>query len=441
MPNSSLLTVLARSLLAGEQDVANVVARIKQALGKRGLPGIARRYIAAFAGKTRPRLSDVKRFVLSDPGWLQARSAKKVAIQRWLSEPQAMQPVAAARDWQRPSITSLGELATWLRLTPGELAWFANPFADPLHRNRRRGDSPLHHYTYTVLPKRSGGIRLLESPKQHLKLLQRQILNEILNNIPSHPAAHGFVRGRSIRTFTAPHAHQAVVLRMDIQDFFPSIVTARVQAFFRTAGYPDAVATALAGICTNSVPASVWTPHRLTLGVEQTFDLRKLYARRHLPQGSPASPALANLCAYRLDCRLAGLAQAAGATYTRYADDLAFSGGEEFARNPQPFADRVAAILLEEGFHAHYRKTRIMRPSVRQHLAGLVVNDHPNIPRDDYDRLKAILTNCLRHGTNSQNHKAHKDFRAHLLGRIAFVATVNPARAAKLRALFDQISW
>lgn len=443
MLNPSLLIVLARTLIAGEQDVDSIIARIKHAIGKRGLPGIARRYIAAFAGKPRPRQIAVQEFLLNDRGFhhIRNRARKEVPIQHWLTESQTMQPVAAARAWQLPVILSLGELAAWLRLTPGELAWFA----DPLHINRKRGNSPLHHYTYAVIPKRTGGIRLLESPKQHLKLLQRQILGEILNSIPSHPAAHGFVPGRSIHTFTAPHAHQPLVLRLDIADFFPSIVTARIQAFFRTVGYPDAVAFALAGISTNSVPASVWPPHRQQIGIEETARLRQLYTRRHLPQGAPTSPALANFCAYRLDCRLTGLAQAAGATYTRYADDLAFSGDDRFARgftrDAQPFADRVAAILLEEGFHAHYRKTRIMRASTRQHLAGLVVNAHPNIPREDCDRLKATLTNCLRQGSDSQNRESHPDFRAHLLGRIAFVATVNPTRAAKLRAIFDQISW
>jgi RNA-directed DNA polymerase len=161
----------------------------------------------------------------------------------------------------------------------------------------------------------------------------------------------------------------------------------------------------------------------------------------HLPQGAPTSPALANLLAYRVDCRLAGLAGSAGAAYTRYADDLAFSGDEAYARQAEHFSVQAAAILLEEGFTVHHRKTRIMRSGVRQQLAGQVVNVHLNVARTDFDRLKAILTNCIRLGPDSQNRGNHPSFRAHLLGRINFVTMVNAARGARLRGIFDQIRW
>jgi hypothetical protein len=150
---------------------------------------------------------------------------------------------------------------------------------------------------------------------------------------------------------------------------------------------------------------------------------------------------LANLCAYRADCRLAGLAEAADAVYTRYADDLAFSGGEEFARRVERFSLHAAAILLEEGFPVNHRKTRIMRQGVRQHLAGLVANQRPNIRRTEFDRLKAILTNCVRLGPESQNRGSHPHFRAHLEGKVSFVESINPGRGKRLRALFARIRW
>ncbi len=135
-----------------------------------------------------------------------------------------------------------------------------------------------------------------------------------------------------------------------------------------------------------------------------------------------------------MDCRLAGLARTAGATYTRYADDLAFSGGEAFERCINRFPIQVAAILSEEDFRVNHRKTRIMRQGVRQHLAGLVVNDHINIRRADFDLLKAILTNCVRRGPEGEN-------RAHLEGRVGFVESINPAKGLRLRRIFDQIAW
>ena len=99
----------------------------------------------------------------------------------------------------------------------------------------------------------------------------------------------------------------------------------------------------------------------------------------------------------------------------------------------------AAAILHEEGFAVHHRKTRIMRQGVCQRLAGLVANQRLNVPRADFDNLKATLTNCIRHGLESQNRAAHPAFRAHLEGRVGFVESINPVRGARLRALLQRI--
>jgi retron-type reverse transcriptase len=289
--------------------------------------------------------------------------------------------------------------------------------------------------------KRSGRIRLIEAPKPRLKKLQRQILALILARIPPHPAAHGFLKGRSIKTFTAPHVGQRVILRMDLMDFFPSISGARIQTVFRTMGYPESVADLLGGICTNAAPRDVWIKPEFDSNVIQLREAWALYAQPHLPQGAPTSPALANLCAYRVDCRLSGLVKSVGARYTRYADDLAFSGGDDFEQCVERFSTHVAAILHEEGFAVHHRKTRIMRQGVRQHLAGLVANQRVNVIRADFDRLKATLNNCIRLGPESQNRDAHFSFRAHLEGRVGFVEMINPAKGQRLRALFERIQW
>jgi RNA-directed DNA polymerase len=249
-------------------------------------------------------------------------------------------------------------------------------------------------------------------------------LAEILDKIPAHPAVHGFRRGRSITTYVSPHVGKRVVLKMDLQDFFPGITGARIQTVFRTIGYPESVADLLGGICTNAVPG-----------------YGDLYERPHLPQGAPTSPALANLCAYRVDCRLAGLARSAGAEYTRYADDLAFSGDADFERRVERFSTHVAAILTEEGFSVNHRKARIMRQGVRQRLAGLVANQRVNIIRTDFDRLKATLTNCVRLGPASQNREGHPLFREHLEGRVGFVESINAAKGRRLRRILERIEW
>ena len=351
--------------------------------------------------------------------------------------------VTPARMYPLPGLEGLQKLETvraladWLRLDPEHLFWFA----DLADRNGRKLDQALQHYHVRIQPKPDGSRRVLEVPKARLKALQRQIHREILAQVPLHPAVHGFRQGRSIVTFAAPHCGKDAVLRLDLQDFFPSISGPRVQALFRTLGYPEPVADLLGGLCTATTPKRFWSRDAGELSFNELEHMRTLYARPHLPQGAPSSPALANLCAFRLDLRLTKLAQAAGAEYTRYADDLAFSGDGLFASKAPRLAIHVAAIALEEGFHVQHRKTRLMRNAVRQHLAGLSVNRRPNLSRRELDRLEAILTNCVRYGPQEQNRDSHPDFRRHLEGRVAFAVMVNGSRAEHLQGLLRQIRW
>lgn len=441
MPTSAVISALARSILAGELIVDGVEARAMRTLGRRWrwLRPLAGRYVDAFAGRTRPRHREVVGFLLNDPGFQHARAKyrNEISIAEWIAEPQRMQPVAAAQRWNLPVIESIGSLADWLCLSIGELEWYA----DLKGLGYKHPEPKLHHYRYSVLAKRLGGVRLIERPKSNLKALQRRILSAILDRIPVHPAVHGFVKRRSIATFAAPHAGKDALLRLDLEDFFPSFPAARIQALFRTLGYPEHVADSLGGICTNAVPREVWKNRPPEIDRIEWLDARSMYARPHLPQGAPTSPALANLIAYRLDCRLFGLAKSAGAIYTRYADDLAFSGGLEFNRVAGRFSAHTSAIALEEGFSVNHSKTRIMRQGVRQHLAGIVVNRKLNVVRRELELLEAILTNCVRFGPESQNRAMLPHFRAHLEGRIGFVEMINRLKGNRLRALFEAIKW
>ncbi|MEV6811907.1 reverse transcriptase family protein [Micromonospora sp. NPDC051296] len=331
------------------------------------------------------------------------------------------------RAWHTPLIDDVGALAALLRLSVEHLDWYADRRA----MNRRADDQRLHHYRCRW----TDHGRLIEAPKPRLRALQRRLLVEVLGPIPVHPAAHGFVPGRSAHTFAAAHAGQPVVVRVDLLAFFSSVPAARVYGLFRTAGYPEPVAHTLTGLCTTRTPPSVLrhapsdVPHRSA----------RLAALRagHLPQGAPTSPALANLCAYRLDRRLAGLADAYAATYTRYADDLAFSG-DLTAHSTSSLITAVREIVRDEGFRIHPDKTRVRSRADRQLLAGLVVNDRPTVPRDEYDRLRAILHNAARTGLDAQNRTGHPAFADHLAGRVAWVGHQHPARAAKLAALLAE---
>jgi hypothetical protein len=349
----------------------------------------------------------------------------------------SMQPATGApQQWNVPTITTNAELFDWLGLEETTLHWLSAPW-----RSDHEKTGPGSHYRYRWIARRGRPPRLIEAPLPKLKAVQQCLLRGILEQILPHHAAHGFVRGRGVLSCVTPHLGQRCVLRMDIQDFFPTIRRARVLRVFLTAGYPEPVATTLANLCTTMTPFTVRQMGLAELPVNIAWPLRSRLQNRHLPQGAPTSPALANLCAFAMDLRLAGLAKKFEAHYTRYADDLLFSGGDSFRRDALRCEVQVGAILLEEGFAAAHRKTRIMPNSVSQQAVGLVLNHHATLPRKERDVLKAILTNCQRHGPASQNHSQHVDFRAHLQGRIAHAMHVHPASGERLQRLFETIDW
>lgn len=334
-----------------------------------------------------------------------------------------------------PALATAGELAAWLGLSAEELDWFSDA-----RQGQEHARAPaLLHYHHVLTRKRNGSPRLLEAPKTRLKAIQRRILREILARVPVHECAHGFVAGRSCLTGAQVHAGEAMVARFDLAEFFPSIGAPRVHGLFRALGYPWAVARHLTGLCTTVTPLGVID--RLSLAFSENAALRTTYRARHLPQGAPSSPALANLLAWRLDRRLHGLARAAEANYTRYADDLAFSGDAAFARSIGRFSTAVARVVVEEGFRLNPAKTRIMERHQRQSVTGLVVNAHLAVSRDAVDTLRAILHNCARGDPQAQNRDGVPDFRRHLEGRVAWVEQVDPRRGARLWALFRRIEW
>jgi hypothetical protein len=134
---------------------------------------------------------------------------------------------------------------------------------------------------------------------------------------------------------------------------------------------------------------------------------------------------------------LTGIAQRYCARYTRYADDLAFSGSLS-PSSAVTLVDRVRAIAADEGFRINDAKTRVRGSADRQLLAGLVVNAAPAVPREEYDALRALLHNAIRTGLEEQNRDGHPDFAAHVAGRIAWVGHHHPTRAAKLQTLYAQ---
>jgi retron-type reverse transcriptase len=342
--------------------------------------------------------------------------------------------------WPIAAIESVHALGERLELSDGQLAWLA----DVRGLERTVTAEKLRNYRYHTVHRRHGLPRVIEAPKARIKEVQRWLLREILDHVPTHDSAHGFVRGHSVVTHARLHSGQAAVLRLDLKDFFASIAAGRVYGIFRTVGYGPAVAHVLTGLCTNTVPQTVW--HAIPRSaeprlVQARFRLGRQLATPHLPQGAPSSPALANLAAFGLDRRLTALAASHGLRYSRYADDLTFSGPCRLRARRAQVEDLVAMIAREEGFAVNTGKTSLISAARRQSVCGVVVNVHPNVTRAEYDRLKAILHNAARHGVAGQNRAGVSDLEAHLRGRIAWVASLNPKRGAKLRQRFADITW
>lgn len=425
---------LARAMLAGAHREDALAARMAACLEARPpwLAALAQA-MARVPGEVWRRLDvvDLARRVEAHEGFAEAWAGPlRPEARRWLLRPPDDLP-AAPGGLQRPHWATVGALARGLGLTPAGL-W---RLTLPTDWQRRR---PLaqQHYRQALVPKRAqdAGWRLLEVPEPHLRAVQRRLLDQLLNGLPPHAAAWGFTPGRDVVQHAALHAGQGRVLRLDLSDFFSTVRAARVHALFKTLGYSTAVARALTALCTTAVPEA-WLRTEPRLGWPQRQRLRDA----HLPQGAPTSPALANLCAFALDARLAGLAQAFGARYSRYADDLVFSGPA--ALPVRAITAWVEAIAADEGFVVNARKTRSQGVAQRQSVCGIVVNQRPNLARTEFDRLKAILHRCVVDGPAGQNRDGHADWRGHLQGRVAWAARLNPARAEKLRRLLDRVDW
>jgi RNA-directed DNA polymerase len=426
---AELSRALAFALLAGAWEPVSASRRASAALEPRArwVPGLVRAVFAAYHRAPADRPRELTAFIDATVRW-GALAGPAPRVVRWFV------PVAAMgrMRWPVPELADLGALASFLGVQAGELSWLA----DVRGLERGTADERLRNYRYATRARRSGLPRIIESPKPRLKAAQRRVLHDILDWIPAHPAAHSFTRGRSVVTHARAHTGEYAVLRIDLEDFFASIAAARVYGILRAAGYPEAVAHALTGLATNAVPSKV-----LAEIPPAAAGLRRRLATPHLPQGAPTSPALANLAAFKLDRRLTGLAAALGLTYTRYADDLTFSGGRLLAARAAGLRATVATVASEEGFHVNERKTTLATRAGRQTVCGVVVNARTNVARTEYDTLKAILHNAASGDPQAQNRDGVADFRAHLLGRVAWVASLHPARGAKLRRLHAAIDW
>jgi len=300
------------------------------------------------------------------------------------------------------------DIATALDLTTKQLQHYS------IHRCRET--SP--HYVAFAIPKRRGGHRVIHAPKRRLKAILRKLNAMLVEKLPVSSYAHGFARGRSIATNATSHVGKAVVLKFDLKDCFPSIHFGRVRGLLIAMGYAYPVAATLAVLMTEAPrqPVEVGgTVYHVPTGP------------RVCVQGAPTSPGLCNAVLARMDRRLAGLARKYGFDYSRYADDLTFSGNDAAA--VKPLLGIVPRIVQEEGFTVNSGKTQVQRRGRRQRVAGVIVNDCAGLSRHERRRLRAAIH-------NQQNNAADTKARQRLGGRLAYLKMLNPSQAEPLIASF-----
>ena len=204
-------------------------------------------------------------------------------------------------------------------------------------------------YKRFYIPKKDGSFREINAPCMSLKMVQKWILQNILYKVRVSPYSFGFVRngkGCPLVRCAERHRNNLYILKMDLRDFYPSISREKIYIQFLELGYNTYASNLLTNLCT---------------------------LEKKLPQGAVTSPFLANLVCYRLDIKIAGYCNKRDITYTRYADDLTFSGDNRDML--KKIYGMIKKIAEEEGFIVNQKKTQFLSPKVHKKIVGVTVND------------------------------------------------------------------
>ena len=297
-----------------------------------------------------------------------------------------------------------------------ELGKIGHPFTMPqlnFFINPKRTAS--RYRTFTI-PKKSGGVRTISAPIKLLKSFQTYV-NRLLQAFYDAPeCVTGFVPEKSVVDNAEQHIGQTYVFNSDLKDFFTSISQARIWGALKTMpfNFPEKIAAAIAGMCCIQ-----------EIVQEEDGNVKKRYV---LPQGSPCSPVLTNIVCHNLDWKLSGLARRFHVRYSRYADDITFSGNHNVFQNDSEFMTEFRRIVKEQNFVINEKKTRLQKRGSRQEVTGLVVSDRVNVTREyirDVDNLlyiwekhghKAAFAKFLMHYIPKQNLHTYNPNMENVLG-------------------------
>ena len=272
------------------------------------------------------------------------------------------------------------------------------------------------YYNFSI-SKKSGGKRIISMPNKELLIVQKKIQEKILDNVIIHKNAFGFVKNKSIIDNAKMHLNKEMILNMDLKDFFPSIHRGRVFYIFKN-------------ICNYDNNTS--------------YCLTKLTTYKNsIPQGAPTSPVISNIVAFMLDVRLSKIADKFNINYTRYADDITFSGNKE---NINKSLLKIVNDIIEGcGFKVNKKKTRFASYAGRQEVTGLIVNNKEiSVPNDYIKKIRQELYYVKKYGLKGHREKVgftNKYFKDHMLGKILFVNQIDSKKGKKLLNEFNKINW
>ena len=256
------------------------------------------------------------------------------------------------------------------------------------------------HYRKAKLPKKNGGFRNLSVPDEVLKSIQKRIAEVLLIHMPVSRYAKAYRFGSSTLRNAKHHVGKQVVLKLDILHFFDSIRYSTVKdKVFPEEIYAEPLRILLTMLC---------------------------YHKDALPQGAPSSPAITNIILYEFDEQLGQWCREHGIAYTRYCDDMTFSGDFE----PSEAIRYVRLELKKMGFLLNEQKTRIQRPGQQQTVTGIVVNEKLSIPADYRRKLRQELYYCRKFGILEHMQKIGLEipedtYRMQLLGKVNYVLQVH----------------
>ena len=298
-----------------------------------------------------------------------------------------------------------------------------------------------NYYKSYEISKRAGGKRQISSPHAKLRKLQSWIHEKILTNIEIHESAFGFTKGKSIVDNAKMHVNQEFILNIDLLNFFETITEKRVFVMFRSFGYHPNLAVDLAKICT--MPLTQEIKNKLDIVVQKT--LHGKLNHPVLPQGASTSPAISNIVLKKLDTRFSAYARKNNLKYTRYADDITFSGKLESL----PKLSFLSKIVKSEGFEINWSKVKFFSSkSNKQIVTGLIVSDTVRVPKWYKTEVLRHLHFCEKFGVESHLEQLKKRygsdysyFREWLGGKIAYIKMVEPNIGSKMFETYNKIDW